>query len=82
MNAEVLRVIAVDQPGIDDRYQRTLFGEEETFAGACTARSTIYTASIASGFMLLQLTKWLRRVPLDPDLLNNLFGAEMTVVAS
>lgn len=82
MNAEVLRVIAVDQPCIDDKYERTLFGEEETFTGACTARSTIYTASIAAGFMLLQFTKWLRRVPVDPDLLINLFAAEMTVAGS
>ena len=45
---------------------------------ACTARSTIFTASIAAGLMVAQMTKWLRRLPVDPDLTLNLLSAELT----
>jgi molybdopterin/thiamine biosynthesis adenylyltransferase len=82
MNAEMLRVLAVDEAANSVHYERTLFAETETFTGACTARSTIYAASVAAGFMVLQFTKWLRRVPVDPDLLINLFAAELSYAAS
>ena len=49
------------------------------FAGSCTARSTVYTASIAAGLMLGQFTKWLRGLPLERDLSLNLLAAEMNV---
>ena len=78
MSAEVLRVLAVNEPAIDDYYQRTLFAAEEAHVGACTARATIYTASIAAGMMLLPFAKWLRRLPIDFDLTLNLFAAELT----
>jgi sulfur carrier protein ThiS adenylyltransferase len=46
---------------------------------ACTARSTIYTASIAAGLMVSQFTRWLRGLPVERDLLLNLLAAELTV---
>ena len=79
MSAEVLRVIAVDQPVFDTHYARTLFTAEEAHVGACTARSTIYTASIAAGLMIHQFAKWLRGLPVDGDVTLNLLAAEMTV---
>jgi molybdopterin-synthase adenylyltransferase len=79
MSAEVLRVIALDQPVFDTHYSRTLFTAEEAHFGSCTARSTIYTASIAAGLMIHQFAKWLRGVPVDADLMLNLLAAELTI---
>jgi hypothetical protein len=79
MSAEVLRVLAESEPAIEDYYQQTLFAAGEAHVGACTARSTIYTASIAAGLMVHQFAKWLRRLPLDADLVLNLLAAELTV---
>jgi sulfur carrier protein ThiS adenylyltransferase len=78
MSAEVLRVLAVATPALDGYYATTLFDAGEAYAGACTARSTIYTAPIAAGLMLGQMTKWLRRLPVDADLTLNLLSAELT----
>ena len=79
MNAEVIRVLAVDLPATDRHYPRTLFTAEEAYAGSCTARSTIYTASIAAGLMVGQMTKWLRGLPVDADFMLNLLAGEWTV---
>jgi sulfur carrier protein ThiS adenylyltransferase len=73
MSAEVIRVLAVAAPATDDSYARTLFAAEQAYAGSCTARATIHTASIAAGL------KWLRRLPVDPDLTLNLLSVELTV---
>jgi sulfur carrier protein ThiS adenylyltransferase len=81
MSAEVIRVLAVASPATDRHYPQTLFTAEEAYAGACTARSTIYTASIAAGLMLGQMTRWLRDLPVDADLMLNLLAAELTAGA-
>ena len=78
MSAEVMRVLAVDDPIGDDSYARTLFTAKEAYVGACTAQSTIYTASIAAGLMVHQFTKWLRGLRIDRDLMLNLLAAETT----
>ena len=54
----------------------------DAHVGPCTARSTIYTASIAAGLMVHQFAKWLRGLPVDPDLSLNLLAAELTVNSS
>lgn len=82
MCAEVLRVLAVASPASDRNYPTTLFAAQEAYAGSCTARSTIYTASIAAGLMVGQWTKWLRRLPVDPDLTLDLLSAELTSLTS
>jgi len=79
MSAEVLRVFAVDHPRIDDFYASTLFAAEETYVGACTAQSTICTASIAAGLIIHQFTRWLRRLTVDRNLTLNLLAAELTL---
>jgi len=79
MSAEVLRVLAVDHPAVDRHYATTLFAAEEAYVGSCTARSTIYTASIAAGLMLSQFTKWLRGLPVDADVTLNLLSMEAAV---
>jgi molybdopterin-synthase adenylyltransferase len=78
MSAEVIRVLAVDSPTTEDYYPTTLFAADEAYIGACTAHSTIYSAAIAAGLMVGQLTKWLRNLPVDPDLTLNLLAAELT----
>jgi molybdopterin-synthase adenylyltransferase len=72
-------VLAVGEPRVDQYYPSTLFDESRAYAGSCTAKSTVYAASIAAGLMLGQFTKWLRGLPLERDLLLNLLSAELTV---
>jgi sulfur carrier protein ThiS adenylyltransferase len=79
MSAEVVRVLAASEPAQDGYYETTLFEQGRAYAGACTARSTIYTASIAAGLMLGQFTKWLRQLPLERDFTLNLLSAELAV---
>ncbi len=83
MNAEVMRVMAATprQPDTLTHYPTTLFTEAETYQGACTTRSTIYTASIAAGLMLHQFTRYLRGMAVDADVQLNLLAMEMGVTA-
>jgi len=77
MSAEVLRVlVACDEPS-RRYYPGTLFTAEEAYHGSCTAKTTIYCANIAAGFMLAQFTKWLRRLPVEPDTSLNLLAGEL-----
>jgi sulfur carrier protein ThiS adenylyltransferase len=78
MSAEVVRVLASDRPATDDYYATTLFAADQAYAGSCTAKSTVYTASIAAGLMVSALTRWLRGLPVERDLLLNLLSAELT----
>jgi sulfur carrier protein ThiS adenylyltransferase len=80
MSAEVMRVLASANPASDSYYGTTLFSEVQAYAGSCTARSTVYTASIAAGLMLCQFTRWLRGLPIDRDVTLNLLSMEMAVV--
>jgi len=81
MSAEVIRVLAVDSPVTDEYYPTTLFDADEAFAGACTARSTIYSAAIAAGLMVGQFARWLRNLAVERDLTLNLLAAELTAQA-
>jgi hypothetical protein len=82
MSAEVIRVLAADHPATDGSYAETLFEASEAFAGSCTARSTIYSASIAAGLMVAQMTRWLRQLPVDTDVTLNLLSMELAIPAS
>ena len=79
MSAEVVRVLASDHPSTDTHYATTLFTQDQAYAGTCTARSTVYTASIVAGLMLGQFTRWLRGLPVDRDVLLNLLSMELAV---
>jgi len=79
MSAEVLRVItACDEPS-REHYPQTLFTPQQAHTGPCTAKTTIYCANIAAGFMLAQFTKYLRLLPVDPDIQVNLLASEINV---
>lgn len=79
MSAEVLRVITACDSAGRDHYPTTLFSAGEAYTGACTAKTTIYCANIAAGFMLSQFTKYLRLLPVDPDIQLNLLSTEISV---
>ena len=79
MSAEVLRVVTACDEKSRSYYPNTLFAAEEAHAGPCTAKTTIYCANIAAGFMLAQFTKYLRLLPVDPDIQINLLASEISV---
>lgn len=79
MNAEVIRVLAQDERTDPTLYTSTLFPEKEAQVGACTARSTIYTASIAAGLMVAQMARWLRGVSVVADQTMNLLSCDWIV---
>ena len=78
MRGEVLRVLVAAEDASRAHYPTTLFPEAEAQVGACTARSTLYAASIAAGLMLHQFVRWLRGQEVDADLSLNLLASEMT----
>jgi len=78
MSAEVLRVlVACDEPG-RRHYPGTHFAAEEAYTGSCTAKTTIYCANVAAGMMLSVFTRWLRGLPVEPDVSLNLLAAELS----
>jgi len=79
MSAEVLRVITACDEKSRQYYPQTLFTAQQAHAGPCTAKTTIYCANIAAGFMLAQFTKYLRLLPVDPDIQINLLASEINV---
>lgn len=76
---EVLRVLAASDPASRRYYPTTLFTAAEAQQGSCTARSTLYAASIAAGLMIHQLTRWLRGLAIDRDTCVNLLAGEWSV---
>jgi len=50
---------------LDEYYSTTLFRNHQAYLGACAAKSTIYSASIAAGLVMAQFTRWLRGLPVD-----------------
>lgn len=71
MSAEVLRVITACDPASRKHYPTTLFAAGEAYAGACTAKSTIFCANVAAGLMVAQFAKQLRHLPIDSDVQLN-----------
>jgi sulfur carrier protein ThiS adenylyltransferase len=80
MAGETLRVLASDHPVTDAHYPSTLFEESQAYAGSCTSRSTIYTASIAAGLMLAQFTRFLRQISVERDQTLNLLACELSTL--
>lgn len=77
MSAEVIRVLASGRPASDGHYPTTLFAAAEAHGGSCTAKATVYTAGIAAGLMLSAFTRWLRGMPVEPDVSLNLLSMEL-----
>jgi molybdopterin-synthase adenylyltransferase len=81
MLGEVIRVLAAADSRGRAHYPTTLFAQSDAEPGRCTARSTIYAASIAAGLMVHQFTRWLRGLPTDADTTLNLLGGEWSIAA-
>ncbi|SFJ51426.1 ThiF family adenylyltransferase [Planctomicrobium piriforme] len=79
LRGEVLRVLTAADPASRGHYPTTLFPQSQAQPGACTSRSTIYTAGIAAGYMVHQFTRWLRGLPVTPEVLLNLLADELIV---
>jgi len=79
MAAEVLRILTACDAPSRKHYPTTLFNRDEAFVGPCTAKTTIYCANIAAGFMVAQFTKYLRQLPVDSDIQLNLLSSELSV---
>jgi sulfur carrier protein ThiS adenylyltransferase len=82
MSAEVLRVLTACDGQSRTYYPTTLFRTEEAFVGPCTAKTTIYCANIAAGLMVAQFAKYLRQLPVEPDIQMNLLASELSVAAA
>lgn len=81
MSAEVARVITVADPCGKRYYPQTLFASTDAYAGACTAKSTIYCANIAAGLAVASFRKFLTNIPVDADVTLNILTNELTVNA-
>lgn len=79
MLGETIRVLAVGDDRSRQHYPTTLFSQEEAEVGRCTAKSTLYAASIAAGLMMHQFARWLRGIPVEPDTLLNLLASEIAL---
>jgi len=80
MNGEAIRIVSAADPASLLHYPATLFTAQEVHPGSCTAKTTIYCANVAAGLMLTQFTRWLRGLPVEPDLSVNLLSSELTVM--
>lgn len=77
MAAEVCRILTVRDKKDHAYYESTLFTDGEAYQGPCTAKSTLYCANVAAGFMVAQLTKLFRDIPYDKDVQVNILANEM-----
>ena len=76
MLGEVMEVYATDSPKTS-KYGNTIFPDADANQGRCTAKSTIYTASIAAGLMVHQFTRWLRNFHVSHQVTLSLLSSEM-----
>lgn len=80
MLGETLRILVAADDGSREHYPSTLFSAAQAQSGQCTSHSTIYAASIAAGLLVHQFTRWLRDLPVDPDLSLNLLASELSIL--
>jgi molybdopterin-synthase adenylyltransferase len=76
MLGENLRTLAAVTGEDQEYYATTLDGD--VVRGRCTARATLYAASILAGRMVHQLPRWLRGLPVDRDLFDDLLAGTLS----
>ncbi len=76
MSGETIRLLTWQRGQPRQAYDQSLFPQAEAHAGACTAKSTIYAASIAAGLAVHQFTRSLRGIEMDRDTIFNLLAGE------
>ncbi|MCA9056541.1 MAG: ThiF family adenylyltransferase, partial [Planctomycetaceae bacterium] len=79
MRGEVLRILTASDAESRQHYGTTLFQQSEAQPGPCTARGTLYAASIAAGLMVHQFTRWLRNISIEADVSLNLLAMELHI---
>lgn len=77
MSAEYMRILSVSDLESKEYYEKQFFTQEEAYRGSCTAKSTIYTASVAANIMIAQFTRWIREIPIEKEVCINLLSMEM-----
>jgi len=77
MAAEAANILTVCHKDGVDYYPKTLFSNGDALEQSCTAKTTIYCASLAAGMMVGQFTKWLRGMCTDRDVLYNILACEL-----
>ncbi len=80
MRGETVRVLTATDVASGEHYAEQLFPQSEAQAGSCTARSTLYIASIAAGLLIHQMVRWIWGRTVDLDQILNLLASELTVV--
>ena len=80
MLGETIRVLTATTTTEREYYATTLFAAQEAHVGRCTGHSTIYAANVCAALMVHQLTRWLRGLAVDRDLVLNLLASELTVL--
>lgn len=81
MMGETIRLLTATRsdPESIAEYGLTLFAPEEAQPGRCTARSTIYAASMAACLAVHQFTRYLRNYPCDRGFVYNLLSNELFI---
>lgn len=79
MSGEVMRVFSVFDDLSAEKYDKGLFSQSEAFQGRCTARSTIYSASMLAALEISMLTKLLRGTNPETLVDFNLLTMELDV---
>lgn len=82
MRGEVIRVLTATTEGSRQHYSQTLFPQANAQHGECTAKSTIYAASIAAACLIHQFTRMLRDISCDADATLSLLAGELTISSS
>lgn len=79
MSAETLKVFTAYNRDSVAHYEKNLFPQAEAFTGRCTARSTIYSASLIAALMVSMLAKFLRDHDPEKEIEMNILTAEFNV---
>jgi molybdopterin/thiamine biosynthesis adenylyltransferase len=77
MSAESLQVFCIDRSGAAaDLYRRALFPSREAHRESCSARATIYCATLAAAILCTQFKKWAMDQTPEPRLCFDLIAMD------
>ena len=79
MQGVTIRILSAVDLSARNHYSAQLFPQSEAQVGNCSSKSTIYTAAVAAGLQVNQLTRWIRGIRCDEDMTLNLLAGEMHV---
>jgi sulfur carrier protein ThiS adenylyltransferase len=79
MAAETCRVLVAGDEPSRAHYPTTLFSTGEAYPAPCTAKATLYCASLAAALLVAMLARHLRGLPVEADVQLNLLAMELHV---